>query len=282
MTRRARRAAIFQFLNTNKLGVVVNLQTASGREVLGRLAAGADLVVTASAPDTEKALAIDYESLSSVADVPVLSITNFGHHGPYRDYRMSDTTLFAMGGEMFSHGLADGAPLKLGGTAALLQCGALAGVAAMGAIHAWEAHGTAQHVELSLFDAQINNCDRRTASILAWRFSGRIQERPAGSGGGIAGGIYPVADGYVEVTASFGNYWDRFVDMIDDPILRDPKWALPQTAFNPAAKEEADAIIYPWMLTHTRAEVWTAARRAHALVAPLFNGLDILRRPRLS
>jgi crotonobetainyl-CoA:carnitine CoA-transferase CaiB-like acyl-CoA transferase len=265
----------YQFLNTNKLGTVVDLKSRGGRDVFARLAAHADLVVTASAPAVEEALGIDYASVQAVAKVPVLSITNFGHSGPYRDYRMSDTTLYAMGGEMFSHGLADREPLKLGGTAALLQCGALAGVAAMGAIHAWEAHGTAQHVEMSLFDAQINNCDRRTASILAWRFSGRVQERAAGAGGGIAGGIYPVADGYVEVTASFGNYWNRFVDMIDEPAFRDPKWSSPATAMDPAAKEEADGIIYPWMLTHTSAEVWREARRAKAMVAPLFTGLDI-------
>jgi crotonobetainyl-CoA:carnitine CoA-transferase CaiB-like acyl-CoA transferase len=142
-------------------------------------------------------------------------------------------------------------------------------------VHAREIHGIGQMVEIALFEAQINNCDRRTASILAYRFSGRVQERAAGAAAGIAGGIYPVADGYVEVTASGGNYWQRFVEMIDDEALRDPKWTLPQTAMNPAAKEEADGIIYPWMLAHTREEVWREARRAHAMVAPLFSGLDI-------
>ena len=42
-----------------------------------------------------------------------------------------------------------------------------------------------------------------------------------------------------------------------------------------AAKEEADGIVYPWMLTHTRAEAWEAARNAHAMLAPLYDGLDV-------
>jgi crotonobetainyl-CoA:carnitine CoA-transferase CaiB-like acyl-CoA transferase len=266
----------FQFLNTNKLGVVVDLSAEGGRGLLPRLVKNADLVVIGFSPSQEERLGVDYASLSAMApDVPVVSVTNFGHSGPYRDYRMSDTTLFAMGGEMYSHGLAEREPLKLGGTAALLQAGAMVALGAMGAVHAREAHGVGQHVEVALFDAQINNCDRRTASILAYRFSGRVQERAAGASAGIAGGIYPVADGYVEVTASGGNYWQRFVEMIDDEALRDPKWSLPQTAMNPAAKEEADGIIYPWMLTRTREEVWREARRSHAMVAPLFTGLDI-------
>ena len=187
---------------------------------MARLVQRADLIVTSAPPAVERRLGIDYESLRAIADRPVLSITNFGHAGPYRDYRVSDTTVFAMGGEMFSHGTSDREPLKLGGTAALLQCGAMAGLAAMGAIRRPEVHGIGQLAEVSLFDAQINSCDRRTASVLAYRFSGRVQERPAGPGGGLAGGIYPVADGYVEVTASGGNYWSRFVDMIDDERLR--------------------------------------------------------------
>jgi crotonobetainyl-CoA:carnitine CoA-transferase CaiB-like acyl-CoA transferase len=265
----------FQFLNTNKQGIVLDLKRDGARRVLRSIVPRADLVVTAFPPAVEERLGLDYQSLRDMADVPVLSITNFGHSGPYRDYQLSETVLYAMGGEMFSHGTSDREPLKLGGTAALLQCGAMAGLAAMGAVHAWELHHIGQHVEVSLFDAQINSCDRRTASVLAYRFSGRVQERPAGSSSGIAGGIYPVADGHVEVTASFGNYWQRFVEMIDDDALRDPKWMLPQTAMDPAAKEEADAVIYPWMLSRTRAEVWTEARRAHAMVAPLFTGRDI-------
>jgi len=273
------RSGTYQFLNTNKESMVVDLRRQDAHAIVARLVRKADLVVTSFTPSVEERLGLNYEALRAIADVPVLSITNFGHRGPYRDYRLSDTALFAMGGEMFGHGLVGRPPLKLGGTAALLQSGAVAGIAAMGAIHAWEAHGIGQHVDVALFDTQINSTDRRTASILAYRFSGRIQERSAGAGAGIAGGIYPVADGYVEVTASFGNYWQRFVEMIDDDSLRDPKWLLPQTAMDPAAKEEADAIVYPWMLSHTRAEVWAEARRAHAMVAPLFTGRDIFEDP---
>jgi crotonobetainyl-CoA:carnitine CoA-transferase CaiB-like acyl-CoA transferase len=88
-----------------------------------------------------------------------------------------------------------------------------------------------------------------------------------------------VADGYIEVTASGGSYWNRFVEMIDDDQLREPKWSNPMTLRDPAAKEEADAVVYPWMLTHTRSEAWEWARAAHALVAPYFTGVDVANDP---
>lgn len=271
----ADRSAVFHYLNTNKESVVIDLRRRESAAVVGRLVSLADLVVTGSSPRQEQALGIDYATLAAFKDVPVVSLTNFGHDGPYRDYKLSDSVLYAMGAEMYSHGLLEREPLKLGGTAALLQCGAMAAVAAMGAATAYETQGIGQLVDVPLFNVQISNIDRRSAAILGWRFSGRVQQRSPGASAGIAGGIYPVADGYVELTASAGNYWRRFVEMVNDDALRDPKWENPLTAMNPAAKEEADAIVYPWMLSHTRAEAWDAARKAHAMMAPLYNGLDV-------
>lgn len=268
------RGATWHYLNTNKESVVVDLTKPAAGGVVRRLMASAQLAVTSSAPLVERQLGIDYATLSSYANIPVVSITNFGHDGPYCDYRLSDTVLYAMGAEMYSHGLAHREPLKLGGTAAVLQGGAMAAVAAMGAITAYEVHGIGQLVDVPLFTVQVSNIDRRSSSILAYRFSGRVQQRPQGAGG-LAGGVYPVADGYVEVTATAGNYWRRFVDMIDDHALRDPRWENPMTAMDPAAKEEADGIVFPWMLSRTRAEVWDEARKARAMVAPIYDGTDL-------
>lgn len=49
----------------------------------------------------------------------------------------------------------------------------------------------------------------------------------------------------------------------------------PDDGDEPTAKEEAEAIVYPWMLSHTRAEAWEAARDAHAMMAPLYDGVDV-------
>lgn len=269
------RSATYQYLNTNKESLILDLKAPESREIVRALVGTSDLVVTASPPATEEALGIDYATLSSYREVPVVAITNFGHEGPYRDYRLSDTVLYAMGGEMYSHGIAEREPLKLGGTAATLQCGAMAATAAMGAVTAYEVHGVAQLVDVACFTVQVNNVDRRSSSILAYRFCGRVQERTPGITSGIAGGVYPTADGFVEVTATAGNYWRRFVAMIDDDTLRDPKWENPAINFDPNAKAEADAVVYPWMVSRTSAEVWEAARAAHAMVAPIYSGLDL-------
>ncbi|WP_322797043.1 CoA transferase [Tepidiforma sp.] len=269
------RSATFQYLNTNKESVVIDLKQPASRDLVRALMQQADLVITSSPPRVETALGIDYATLSSYHQVPVVAITNFGHEGPYRDYSLDDLVLYAMGAEMYSHGLADREPLKLGGTAATLQCGAMAAVAALGALTAFEVHGTAQLVDVPCFNVQVNNIDRRSSSILAYRFSGRVQDRPASAISGLAGGIYPVADGYVEIAALPGTYWRRFAEMIGDETLQDPKWDSPLAALQPGARETVDAIVYPWMLSRTRAEVWEAAREHHVMCGPLYTGLDL-------
>jgi crotonobetainyl-CoA:carnitine CoA-transferase CaiB-like acyl-CoA transferase len=273
------RSATFHFLNTNKDSVVIDLRHEAARPVVARLVAMADLVVIAFPPAVRERLGLGYAALRDMHDVPVVDITNFGNTGPYRDYRLSETVLYAMGAEMYSHGTADREPLKLGATAALVQCGAMAAVAALGAVHAHEVHGVGQHVEVPLFEVQVNNVDRRSSAIVAYQFTGRVNSRPVGPGGGLVAGVHPCADGYVEVTAAGGEYWKRFAEMIGDPALQDPKWLVPGVAANPDVRAELDGIVYSWLLQRTRLEVWEAARRARALVAPLFSSLDVFHDP---
>ncbi len=276
------RGGAWQFLNTNKESIVLDLKTAGGREVLERLLPRASVVVVGHAPAVAERLRTTPDDLRAVADVNVLSITNFGWSGPYRDYALSETVLYAMGGEMYSHGTADREPLKMGGTASLLQCGAMAAIAALGAVHASEVHGIAQRVDVSLFDVQLNSVDRRSSTILAWRFSGRINERPAAAGPSTAGGlagVFPCADGHVELTASAGPYWRRFAEMIGRPDFLEPPWTDPAWLATPEARAEVDLALVPWLLERTRAQVWEAAREHHVILAPLFTAADLYADP---
>ena len=272
------RSGTWQFLNTNKQSIVLDLKTAAGREVLERLLPRASIAVISYPPAVAERLDATPEALREIADVNVLSLTNFGWSGPYRDYALSETTLYAMGGEMFSHGLAGREPLKLGGTASLIQCGAMAAIGALGAVHATEVHGVSQRVDVSLFDVQLNSVDRRSSAILAWRFSGRINERPEAAGPSMASGlagVFPCADGYVELSASAGPYWQRFAEMIGHPEFGEPPWTDPAWLATPEARAEIDVVLYPWLLERTRAQIWEAARETHAILAPLFTATDL-------
>ena len=276
------RSGSHQFLNTNKESIVLDLKSGHGRAVLDRLLPLADVVVTSYPPAVAERLNLTPDAIREAAEVNVLSLTNFGWSGPYRDHALSETVLYAMGGEMYSHGSVGREPLKMGGTASLIQCGAMAALGALGAVYTTEVHGITQRVDVSLFDVQLNSVDRRSSAIMAYRFSGRINDRPevAGpsTGAGVVG-VFPCADGYVEMTASAGPYWHRFAEMIDRPDFKDPKWTDPEWVTSDEAREEVDVALYPWLAERTRAEVWEAAREAHAILAPLFTATDLYEDP---
>jgi crotonobetainyl-CoA:carnitine CoA-transferase CaiB-like acyl-CoA transferase len=268
----------YQFLNTNKQSIVIDLSKKKSQLVIADLVGLADLVVTSFSPPNAEKYKLRPSDIRELADVNILSITNFGWTGPYRDFKLSETVLYAMGGEMYSHGIAGQPPLKLGGVAALLQCGAMGAIGALGAIHAKELHNITQDVGISLFDVQINSVDRRSSTILAFRFSGRMQERPEVGGLYLIGGVYACADGFVEVTGGVSSshpYWSRVTDMIGDPRLKEAKWGDLDFVRKPEAKSEADAIVVPWMIERTREEIWSAARDARVILAPLFTGKDL-------
>ena len=274
------RSGTFFYLNTNKRSIVIDLQAEAGREAFGRLVERADAVVESFRPGVLDRLGAGWEAIHArKPSAPLISITNFGQYGPYRDYRASDLVLYAFAGEMASMGVSEREPVKMYGTAALVQSGAAAATAIFGALMVGCEQGIGQHVDFSLAESHLGSADRRHAAAIAFEFSGRKNARPSREARGILRGIYPCADGFVELTGAGGRL-DRFARMLGDPEwLDDPKWRRPGALTDPALGEEFEANFYPWLFTHTRSEIWAAAREARVLCAPLLSIDEIRAEP---
>ena len=77
----------FLYLNTNKKGVTLEPSSATGRKLLNRLLADADVLVENHPPAQSEATGLDYGSLAAVnPQLVVTSITPFGQTGPYRNF----------------------------------------------------------------------------------------------------------------------------------------------------------------------------------------------------
>ncbi len=150
------RGGRFAFLNTNKLGVTLNLKHPRGVELLMKMLDGADLLVENFAPGTPRAARARTrrELLKRFPKLSVISISNFGADGPDRDARLNDLTLFARGGWTYPVGEPDREPLtppdRLPNMSAALF-GAVAAMQAMLARDLTLGHG--QHVDVSLLQA---------------------------------------------------------------------------------------------------------------------------------
>lgn len=158
-------------LNTNKKSVTPNLKEPKGREVLLDLVREADILVESFSPHVMENLGLDYSILQRVNPHLVMaSLSNFGQTGPYRDYKLSEIALYALGGTMHSTGEPGREPVKLGLTVGQFFCGALAASAAMGAFLGSALHGSGQYLDLSLYEFMVGNQDR---AFTALTISGR-------------------------------------------------------------------------------------------------------------
>ncbi len=265
------RSGLFLHLNTNKRGVTLNLKSPEGASIARRLSESADVVVESFRPGVMERLGLGYEALAeSNPRLVVVSISNFGQDGPYRDWRGSDAIFYAMGGEMYSTGLDEREPLKMADDVMLYQAGAVGAVAAMGALFAARRTGEAQHVDVSIFETQAGSIDRRMSTLIAYQYTGGTSgRRPVENTGGYPQGVFPCKDGYVEITGG-GIYFPRSVRMLGQPeFLTEERWHAPGAQQDPDLKAEFEEFFYPWVLSRTKQEVWTAAQAARVLSAPI-------------
>lgn len=227
------RSLLFAYLNTSKKSVTLDLKTPTGRSLFHRLLADADILVENFAPRVMPSLGLDYESLSSINPTLVMvSISNFGQFGPYRDYKAADIVHYALGGLMYIFGSADREPLKH----ALRQTQFKAGVnAATAALIGWyhqQFTGESQRIDISIQEC-VTSALRDTTSL--YTYAGSTRQRQPAYTGDMPRSPVPTQDGYI-VPIHFGGAvdWDGVADFIGAPALKDDAFATPESRFDNA------------------------------------------------
>jgi len=266
------RSGTFFYFNTNKRSVVLDLQSATGRDAFWRLADRADVIVEGFRPGVMDELGIGWEEIHQRrGDLPLVSVSNFGHKSPYRDYKGSELVLYGFGGEMYSTGRLNREPVKMYGTAALVQSGAALATAIMGALFAGRYQGVGQHVDFSIADSHLVGADRRHATVMGEQYSGRKTLRtPAAPPVGILAGLYRCADGWIDI-AGGGARFRNARDFLGHPDwMQDPKWDDPAIQYVPEAIEEFNTHFAQWLAEHNKREIWDAARKARFICGPLY------------
>ena len=268
------KSGMFLHLNTNKRSITLNLKSQQARSIVKQLVEEVDVVVESFLPGQMAKFGLDYDTLHTINPQLVMtSISNFGQTGPYRDFRTSDLIIYGMGGEMYSTGLEDREPLKLGENLVLYQAGAIAATATMGAVFADDG----QHVDVSLMETQVGSIDRRMSMLLAYQYNGEISKRSAtATAGGYPNGVFICLDGYVQI-AGGRNYFDRVVAMMGAPdVLLEERWYAPEAQYDPELEDEFNAYFISWCLERTKQEIWQLAQESNVLSAPINTTSDLV------
>ncbi len=270
------KSGIFLHLNTNKRSAAIDIKTPAGAEAVKRMVATADVLVENFSPRVMPALGLGYETLKTInPDLVMVSISNFGQTGPYRDYRGSEIVDYALGGPMYSAGLPDRYPLKLGGSVVSYLAGAHGAAATAVAVVGVDLRGHGDHVDVSIMQTQAGSPDRRTPMLIGYQYTGRTNHR-----GMLAPpSVRPCKDGYVNM--QFGLVWlDRIAAMLGAPeMTSDPRFCDPAEASKPENADLLESMFMSWLSERTMREAWEAAQRAHVLSGPIYSFDNVMDDP---
>ncbi len=215
----------FQNLHRNKRSLTLNLKAEVGHDIFMQLAKDVDVIVENYRPGVKHRLGIDYEAVREVNPRIVYgSISGFGQSGPYRDRPGVDQIAQGLGGLMSITGLPGQGPVRVGIPIADLTAGMLLAQGILLALFERERSGEGQWVHTSLLEAQIQMLDFQAARWL-------ISEEVAPQAGNdhptsIPTGVFPTADGHINIAASGGILWQRLCQTLGlEELLDDPDYA---------------------------------------------------------
>jgi len=263
------RSGLFLYLNTNKRGVTLDLDSEAGRDDLAALVERADVLVHNYPRPHLEALGLSYETLSrSRPELVMCSITPFGLTGPYSGYRAEELTTANAGGWAYlSPGASEQAhqpPLKTFGHQSDFQ-GALAGAsAALAAVMRVRDTGLGEHIDLS---KQAYVASFLESALITQTYIGLTATR-FGRRGLNPWKIFECSDGLIFLATIEQDQWERLVE-----FMGSPEWAQLEVFDSFAGRlENADMIetfLQEWVSQWTVEDLYREGQKRRICFAPV-------------
>jgi CoA:oxalate CoA-transferase len=271
----------FRALNGCKRGIVLNLKTERGCELLLELAKSADVLVENFAPAVMPRLGLGADIFMKVNPRLIYaSASGFGSTGPYADKLALDLTIQAMSGVMSTTGEKGGRPLKAGVPVADFMSGAHLYGAVVTALYERERTGRGRALEVSMLEALFATLLPSAGHVYA---SNSVPKRTGNrhvADSYVPFDTFETSDGWVAIVCATDEHWLKFTsamgraDLHDDQSLRQLKNRIERI-------EELTEEIAKWATQHTRDEVTALCQASRVPCAPLRHVDEVLADPHL-
>ena len=283
MSRRRARDGDYPFraLNGCKRGVVLNLKTERGCELLLQLSRTADVLIENFAPAVMPRLGLGPDVL--LGENPRLiyaRASGFGSTGPYADKRALDLTIQAMSGLMSTTGEHAGRPLKTGAPVADFMSGAHFYGAIVTALYERERTGRGRVVEVSMLETLFPPL--LPAAGHAYE-SGAAPDRTGNrhvADSYVPFDTFECADGWVTIVCATDEHWSKLTEAMGRPDLGADE-SLRSLHGRIARIDHVTSEIGKWTATRTRDEVSAICEKNRVAAAPLRDVLEVLSDPHL-
>ena len=252
-------SGLFLYLNSNKRGVSLDIESPGGRAAFLDLVAAADFLVLGHNSSEVERLGLRREKLSEANPrLIITTITPFGLTGPNSGYLGDDLIAIAAGGMAYATpGIPDSVgdpdlepPLRsntnMAGYLAAVQ-GAMASVAAL---LSRKIQGTGCEIDLSMQEA--------VAAVMPFELAHASYHDPKPRKPEIFGvmpnAYLPCKDGYVVVMAVMEAHWRNLMDLADNP-----DWAELEVFSSGVERarnwDALEPLLLEWTMAHTGAEI---------------------------
>jgi len=269
------KSGLFLYLNTGKLGITLDVKTATGQDIFKKLVEDADVLVEDKSPGAMEKLGLDYDSLKGINPRLIMaSITPFGQTGPYRDYKAYHLNMFHGSGEGY---LTPGGienmqrpPLKVGNLVGEYDSGLNAAIAILGALYHQKKTGRGQYIDISKQESvmSLNRLD-----MPRWANEGDVITRA--KLGVPYGGALPCKNGYTVFVTWEAEQWDKLVK-----FMGEPEWTRDDRFKDYASRyrhgELINALLTEWMVDHTKEELYHRGQAAGVPFAMVLTAEDLL------
>lgn len=267
------KSGLFLFLNTNKMGITLNLETCTGLKIFRELVKDTDVLIESHSPMNMRKLGVDYQSLKeNNPDLIMTSITPFGQTGPYRDYQASDINICALSGWSLLIGEPGREPLTPPLSVGHFMAGVAAGIATVLAVLARLATGGGQYIDIS--EAECHNSFFTGVLANSFIYYNRKRTRSGHrTPFPYPYTVLPCKDGYMSMIAVQGYQWKRFLEIVGNGSV--PEWYENDPRFKDRMRagreyaDELDMLFAPWLEARTRQEIFESCRKNHVPFAPV-------------
>ena len=273
------------YLNTNKLGVTLDLEDARGRDLLLKLVADTDILLNPNMPGLNHRLRLDWRTLlQQFPHLIVTSLSFFGADSPYADFRAGDlvaTHMSGVGYETPFNQVTDPEnepPLKPAGRQGDYLTGFTAASSAMCALLHRKRTGTGQHVDVSQWLAVmsmirptlgIHSHESRDAPYRLRTLTRRKSNLPW---------LYPCKDGWVSFSPLTDRFWRG-----TKRALSNPDWAndpmFDDRISRAGNSDVIEAALIDWFSTRDRLEIFERAQAEHVPCFPVFTPAEVATNP---
>lgn len=273
----AEASGTFLYLNTNKTGVTLDVETGEGRALFLDLVRDADILIEDRAPGEMARLGLGFDALKEInPGLIMVSITPFGQTGPYADYKANHLNLYHASGQgyllpMWAINL-DVPPCQGPGYIGYFDGGMAAASSALAALFWRDNGGTGQHVDISIQHAMMH---LERSQLRRWVDDG-ISPNRTGKGRLLESLVECKGGEFAVVILSSQQQWEGLWR-----AMGKPDWGM-QPPFD-TQKGRSDNYaelrrrLNDWSRTVTQDELFHAIQREGSAAAPILNAEGVFK-----